>query len=350
MIWDSAESWGLREIRLAACEQLKGYRVTEGSWYTVHEFEHESAPTAELWRRVEQRLAEAERVFRSCFFRRVRDTVYVYDFRTDAHGQLTRLDGEAARLFLACVDHPRATVELVCLCPDVANARSMLSELSEAGLLFETRDRWLALPTKIYPAVRRFLADRIEVDAGLLPSPFEAAPGERGPIEERRALLIIDVQRAFLNEHTQHIASLIRQHLEAHSHEYNLIAFTVFQNREDSLFHTWHGYKGCMGSPDTDIAGELAEFATPENVFSKAGFSALSSLELLDILRTQRIGSVSLAGLDTDACILATAMDAMDHNIRPRVLLHLCASSAGPEGHRQGLEILGRSVDPWLSE
>ena len=66
------------------------------------------------------------------------------------------------------------------------------------------------------------------------------------------------------------------------------------------------------------------------------------------VKRLQRDGiqEVSLAGIDTDMCVLKVAMDVFDLGIEPVILVDCCASTAGLQAHLAGLAVLARNIGP----
>ncbi len=65
------------------------------------------------------------------------------------------------------------------------------------------------------------------------------------------ALLIIDVQTGFINEHTQHVV----QRIERLQHQYSAVFATQFINPKESFFRkliNWHRFS--EGSPDIELA------------------------------------------------------------------------------------------------
>ena len=64
----------------------------------------------------------------------------------------------------------------------------------------------------------------------------------------------------------------------------------------------------------------------------------------LNELRQSGTTEVSLCGIDTDACVMATALDLFQNGIRPVVLAEACASHAGPDYHEAGLKLLARLI------
>jgi nicotinamidase-related amidase len=61
-------------------------------------------------------------------------------------------------------------------------------------------------------------------------------------------------------------------------------------------------------------------------------------------LERRKISEVFLCGIETDCCVLKTAVDLFEHHYRPVVLSSACASRAGKENHEAGLKILRRMI------
>lgn len=66
--------------------------------------------------------------------------------------------------------------------------------------------------------------------------------------------------------------------------------------------------------------------------------------DLINLLRTLKISEVYIVGIDTDCCVLKTAMDLFEINIRPIVLSYYCASNGGKKSHDAALTVLRRNI------
>ena len=150
-------------------------------------------------------------------------------------------------------------------------------------------------------------------------------------------LLIVDVQRAFVNRHTRHIPAIV----ESLQTQYSHVFASRFINRAGSPWRRWMDWNGCSaGTPEANLAFDAAPRTA---VFEKTGYSAAGRTLLKDLAE---IGEqeIAVCGMDTDACVLATALDLFSAGVRPVVLTHACSSSGGPELHRAGLRLLERSL------
>lgn len=81
-----------------------------------------------------------------------------------------------------------------------------------------------------------------------------------------------------------------------------------------------------------ELVPELARLVPPAKVFQKARYSAFSSPDLRLELRQRKVNTLVVTGSETDVCIVATVMAAVDLGYRVVVVTDgLCSSS--DEGH-----------------
>ena len=156
-------------------------------------------------------------------------------------------------------------------------------------------------------------------------------------------LLVVDVQRGFLNEFTHHIPERICHLIE--SGEFDPLLFTRFVNVKGSPYHRFLDWHDCERPPETDLAPEMAELAKRGRVYAKQGFTGLPP-SLKRRLRSSRPKEVAIVGIDTDMCVLKIALDIFDLGIRPVVLTDCCASTLGSQAHLAGLAVLSRNIGP----
>jgi nicotinamidase-related amidase len=154
-------------------------------------------------------------------------------------------------------------------------------------------------------------------------------------------LLVVDVQLGFLNDYTQHIPGRIKQLLQ--KRDFDPVLFTRFVNAEDGPYHRFLDWHACQHPPETSLAPEIREFVSDEFVFAKPGYAGISD-ELASYLLDNNYEQISIAGIDTDMCVLKVAMDIFDLGIRPIILADCCASTAGLQSHLAGLAILARNI------
>lgn len=156
-----------------------------------------------------------------------------------------------------------------------------------------------------------------------------------------QVLIVVDVQRGFVNPFTRHIPARVRRLIERGDHD--PVFFTQFVNIPDGPYRRFLGWHECADPPQTDLAPEVAPLAAPERVFTKPGYTGVPD-DLAARLRDLAPDEVTLVGIDTDMCVLKVAMDVSDLGFRPVVLVDCCASTAGLQAHLAGLAVLARNI------
>ncbi len=150
-------------------------------------------------------------------------------------------------------------------------------------------------------------------------------------------LLIIDVQRGFINEWTRHIPDAV----EALQHNYARVIVTRFHNPEGSPHRRLIGWQRFEpGSEDTELAFTPREDAI---IIDKNTYTCVS-VDLLADFRKQNLTEIHLCGIATDNCVLKTAVDLFEAGFTPVVLAAACASHGGPEAHDCGIRLLKRFI------
>lgn len=150
-------------------------------------------------------------------------------------------------------------------------------------------------------------------------------------------LLIIDVQKGFINESTKHIPHLV-QELQM---DYKRVYATRFYNEENSLYRTlikWD--KISLNSHEFSLAFIPGEHVTivDKNIYSCISRKFLRGLQKIDAK------VIDICGLETDICVTKCAIDLFEHKFIPRVLAKFCASCSGLEAHQHALKTLVRYI------
>lgn len=143
----------------------------------------------------------------------------------------------------------------------------------------------------------------------------------------KRALVVVDVQAYFIKKSPSELPAKIAEHIK--NSTYDLVLFFIFKNYDGSNWERSLDWSKCKTEEDAELAPELIPFAKSSNVFIKASYSAFKIDEFKDLLKEKGIERVEICGIDTDACVLATAFDAFDFGYDVKVLFDLSYSSDG---------------------
>jgi nicotinamidase/pyrazinamidase len=171
---------------------------------------------------------------------------------------------------------------------------------------------------------------------------------------EHRALIVVDVQNDFCEGGSlpvaggAEVARKISEHVLGHANEYGAIVATADWHQDPGghfavdpdFVHSWppHCRGGTIGALFHPAAGPALEhveavFRKGEQEAAYSGFEGFATqddkhLALAPWLRERSIKQVEIAGLATDHCVRATALDAASEGFETTVLLDLTAGVA----------------------
>lgn len=162
----------------------------------------------------------------------------------------------------------------------------------------------------------------------------------------RRALLIVDVEPAFLTPITKHIVpTLIDRIVRGRYGAFVVAEYTDATERKHATTKTqWERQYGALHRGEETIPAlkNALEGRTVIRVVKSTRSLFGSDALLATKLRRRGIQEVHIAGLETHDCVLATAFDAFDHGFRTFVLADVCASKQ-VRLHRAAHAILRRA-------
>ncbi|WP_448600965.1 cysteine hydrolase family protein [Thermoflexus hugenholtzii] len=98
------------------------------------------------------------------------------------------------------------------------------------------------------------------------------------------------------------------------------------------------------GSPQAEILPELGPEPTDYVIRTKKRLSAFYGTDLEFLLRIHQIETVILAGINTNTCVLCTAFEAFNRDLRVVVAADAVASMYGEDLHILGLENVARCL------
>jgi nicotinamidase-related amidase len=159
---------------------------------------------------------------------------------------------------------------------------------------------------------------------------------------KKELLLVVDVQNGFINRQTEHVVEPISEFVAKwQGQAKGPVIYSRFINLDGSPWEKILGYKDLKAEPSTALSDKLPTKGT--HIFKKGTYSAWSK-EVQQVADGTSIKRVVLCGIDTDQCVLETAIDIFEANLVPVVLEDLCASGAGKDFHRAGIKLLKRLI------
>ena len=184
------------------------------------------------------------------------------------------------------------------------------------------------------------------------PDSIARADGLRfGPLGDRWVHICVDMQRMFAEETLWHARWMSRVlphvvHLvEANPARTILTRFVPPRDAED-MPGTWQRYyrrwpEMTLSRLDVglvDLVPELAIHAPPAEVVDKRVYSPWADVALPALLQRKRIDTLVVSGAETEVCVLATVLGAIDRGFRVIIATDAICSSADPT-HDAMLEI-----------
>lgn len=158
-------------------------------------------------------------------------------------------------------------------------------------------------------------------------------------VPDNVAIIVVDVQKGFINKHTRNIPEKIKILLERYRFKH--IIFTQFINAPNSPFRVLLNWNKLGSGDEIEIVDELKASATL--IIKKYGYTSVNE-EFKKYVRKHSLNVFLITGVDTDACVLKTAVDLFENGYVPYILKDYCASSGGHRYHRYALKILSRSI------
>jgi nicotinamidase-related amidase len=174
------------------------------------------------------------------------------------------------------------------------------------------------------------------------------------PLTERTVHLCIDMQRIFSNEGpwtTPWMERVLPVVAEIAGRFPERTVFTRFitPQRPEDMPGTWRRYyekwrqttREQLDPGLLELLPPLAKFVPPATLIDKTRYSAFAEPQLLNHLRERRADALIVTGSETDVCVLATVLGAVDLGIRVIVVRDAVCSSSD-EGHDCLLQVYHR--------
>lgn len=156
----------------------------------------------------------------------------------------------------------------------------------------------------------------------------------------KTALIIIDMQKGFINENTKHLIPKIVNFVK--EKDFDLVIGTRYINTCYTACHIYEGWNDCWeGSESAELVPEIESLC--DVVVDKHEFSCWNSL-LKSVLKRYGIEKLVFCGVNTSCCVLASVFDAYDELWDVTVVESLCGSTSGSSSHEAGIQILRECI------
>lgn len=158
----------------------------------------------------------------------------------------------------------------------------------------------------------------------------------------KRLYIGIDLQDGFLTEEIRQAGYVQRVERFVSELDKEWLVLTRFVNQPGSSFETLLDWPDMQKSdPATQLFGGLESGGY--DIIEKTSYTAWVPYVQQ---RVEALGATELVlfGLDSDACVLKTALDVFEAGYTPMVLADLCQSSGGQTRHEMGLALLNALI------
>lgn len=183
-----------------------------------------------------------------------------------------------------------------------------------------------------------------------------------GPPDAEAWHLCIDMQRIFLEPGDWYCPAGLEIlpavcRLAIHAPERS--AFTRFitaatpeaaEGRWRHFYRHWSGVtRAELGEAVLELHAELAPLSAPERVIDKTTHNAFDSAAFGAFVAGTRPSALILSGVETDVCVLATALSAVDRGIRV-ILVSDAVASSDPASHQACLDLVYPRYDQQIEQ
>ncbi|MET9310752.1 isochorismatase family cysteine hydrolase [Kribbella sp. NPDC003505] len=158
-------------------------------------------------------------------------------------------------------------------------------------------------------------------------------------------LAVVDMQYGFVSPASAHVIPLASKFIREWAATGRPYIMTRWYNTPNSLFEQLFNYDIIhKDSHEFEIVDELKDLAAGAvAVLDKPTYSLFSEVGSA-LVAEHGWRQMIVIGLDTESCVLKTAVDAFEAGLVPLLVTDLTYSHAGEEAHNAGLLVAGRFI------
>ncbi|WP_098958112.1 isochorismatase family cysteine hydrolase [Pseudonocardia sp. N23] len=157
-------------------------------------------------------------------------------------------------------------------------------------------------------------------------------------------LVVVDVQNGFITDESKHVVPVIEQLVHDWLDKGRDVVFTRYLNYHDSPFEKIMGWSKLKESPEIDIVDELLPLTKQALTIVDKTIYTMYNAEGTRLTQNRGWTDVFVCGIDTEVCVLKTAVDAFERGIRAWILKDACASHSGSTPHEAGLIVGAKMI------
>lgn len=162
---------------------------------------------------------------------------------------------------------------------------------------------------------------------------------------DRTALVVVDVQNGFITDLSRPVVPVIADLVRRWTAVGRPVVFTRYLNHPGSMFERLLDWRKLTHAPETDIVPELAAAAENALVVDKHGYTLFSE-EGRALVMEKGWTELVFCGIDTEICVLKSAVDAFEAGITPWIVTDASASHSSQAAHDAGILIGRRFISP----
>ncbi len=157
-------------------------------------------------------------------------------------------------------------------------------------------------------------------------------------------LVVVDVQKGFLSEFSSPVVPTIVDLVERWQASGGDTLFTRYLNPPGSQYERLMRWTELRDAPATDIVEELSLcVAKATGVIDKTIYSLFNE-EGAAVVKEHGWTDLYICGIDTNSCVLKTAVDAFERDLTPWILTDASASHSGVHVHDAGLLVATKFI------